>query len=116
MFDFFSDFQKEKVTCLKKLHLEFAEPMLKLHTIENFKELDNEQYEHIEQSQEYEEVMKERITELEKIIEEQADQEGEDEDEFLSFFKGGVPHDKRSFFYENFEETFLDRSSVIFFL
>ena len=102
---FFGELKSEKGSSLKRLKLSFGKFLLHLHTLETFKELDSEHYEHIEQSLEFEEVMEERIEELEKIVEEAQEN---DEDEFLSFFKGGVPHDKRAFFYENYEESFID--------
>lgn len=79
--------------------------------IESLKEINTEQYEHIEQSVEFEEVMGERIDELKKIVAENEEQEEDDEEEFLSFFKGGVPHDQRSYFYEIYEVTFLSFAS-----
>lgn len=97
---------------LQRLKLPFAVRPSPHILLETFKELEEEQYEHIEQSVEYEEVMQERIEELEKIVEDQAKEEGDDEEEFLSFFKGGVPHDKRAYFYECYENIFLDFQSA----
>ena len=110
MMDFFSNYKLDRFSDLKKLHLVHAPKMHRINTLETFKELENEQYEHMEQAQEFEEVMEERIEELQKIVEDQ-EENPEDEDEFLSFFKGGVPHDKRSFFYESYEQGFLDFQS-----
>jgi hypothetical protein len=107
MLNFFTKSKTERFSDLKKLHLIHAPKLERVNFIEVFKELENEQYEHMEQAEEFEEVMEERIDELQKIVEDQQENP-DDEDEFLSFFKGGVPHDKRSFYYESYEHAFLD--------
>ena len=107
MLDFFANYKLNRFNDLKKIHLIQAPKLEKITVLEIFKELENDQYEHMEQAEEFEEVMEERIDELQKIVEEQ-EENPDDEDEFLSFFKGGVPHDKRSFYYQSYEQGFLD--------
>ena len=107
MLEYFSNYKLERFSSLKQIHLSHGPKLQKIHVLETFKELENDQYEHMEQAQEFEEVMEERIDELQKIVEDQQDN-FEDEEEFLSFFKGGVPHDRRSFYYQSYEHGFLD--------
>lgn len=107
MLDFFSNYKINRLSDLKKLHLIHGDKLENVNILEVFKELENDQYEHMEQCVEYPEVMEERIEELQKIVDEQEDNP-DDEDEFLSFYKGGVPHDKRSYYYQSYEQGFLD--------
>ena len=107
MLDFFTKSKANPFSDLKKVHLVHGPKLVRAAFLDTFKELENDQYEHMEQALEFEEVMDERIEELQKIVEDQEDNP-EDEDEFLSFFKGGVPHDRRAFYYESYEHAFLD--------
>lgn len=107
MLEFFANYKLERFSSLKQVHLVHGPKLQRPHVLEMLKELENDQYEHMEQAQEFEEVMEERIDELQKIVEDQQDT-FEDEEEFLSFFKGGVPHDRRSFYYQSYEQGFLD--------
>jgi hypothetical protein len=107
MLDFFSNYKIERLSNLKKIHLIHGEKLENITVLEMFKELENDQYEHMEQFEEYHEVMEERIEELQKIVDEQ-EENPDDEDEFLSFYKGGVPHDKRSYYYQSYEQGYLD--------
>jgi hypothetical protein len=107
MLDFFSQYKVDRLSGLKKIHLIQGPKLENINILEVFKELENDQYEHMEQFLEYNEVMEERIEELQKIVDEQEDNP-DDEDEFLSFYKGGVPHDKRSYYYQSYEQGFLD--------
>lgn len=65
-----------------------------------FQELNNDKYEHLEQTEEFEEVEIERIEEAEKILND--NYKSKELQEYLSFLKAGVPMSMRPKFYQQF--------------
>jgi len=102
LLDFFIQFKDETFGTLKVLSNRFM-PSSRPNISQMFEELDYDRYEHIEQKEETESIETERIHEGLDILE--TLEKSEDDEEVLSFFKGGVPHDIRSKMYLLFYQT-----------
>lgn len=100
--DYFVQFKDDTFATLKVLSSKFVS-QIRPDITQIFEELDYDRYEHIEQKEESETIEIERIQEGLDILE--TLEKSEDDEEILSFFKGGIPHDIRSKMYVLYYQT-----------
>lgn len=97
---FIKNFKNQKRESLLKLSINFYDVPSLDDLRKDLQELNNDKYEHIEQKSECEEVELERIDEASSIFKD-IDKKNE-EQEYLSFLKAGVPTSQRVLFYNHF--------------
>ncbi len=100
LLEFMKNFRDNQTDFLWKFSKNFYEVDELTELKKDMLELDNEKYEHIEQKKDCEDVEDERIEEVQSILTDP--EKNNEEQEFLSFLKAGVPHSMRTKFFKGY--------------